>query len=438
MTASLEQEVRAIAEAAKAAAAPLVQTSADVRNNALAAMAAALRANRVDVLAANAQDMDAARAAGTQESLLDRLMLDEARIETMAGALEELVALPDPLGRVQEQRTLESGIQLTRVSVPLGVVAVVYEARPNVTADAAGICLKSGNACVLRGGSLAAKSCAAIAHVLHDAAVSAGMPAGCIGIVESTDRAAADVLMSLHGIVDVLVPRGGAGLIRHCVECAKVPVIETGTGNCHVYVHETADFARARNIVVNAKCRRYGVCNACEALLVDEAVALDFLPELFGLLADKGVHIHGDELACKAALAAGADRLPVGPALRIERATEADWGTEYLAPELAVRCVSGVDQAIAHINCYGTKHSEAIVADEGSAAGAQAIERFVNEVDAAAVYVNASTAFTDGGMFGLGAEIGISTQKLHVRGPFALEGLTSYKYVLRGTGQVRA
>ncbi|WP_302718075.1 glutamate-5-semialdehyde dehydrogenase [uncultured Senegalimassilia sp.] len=438
MTASLEQEVRAIAEAAKAAAAPLAQTSADVRNNALAAMAAALRANRVDVLAANAQDMDAARAAGTQESLLDRLMLDEARIEAMAGALEELVALPDPLGRVQEQRTLESGIQLTRVSVPLGVVAVVYEARPNVTADAAGICLKSGNACVLRGGSLAAKSCAAIAHVLHDAAVSAGMPAGCIGIIESTDRAAADVLMSLHGIVDVLVPRGGAGLIRHCVECAKVPVIETGTGNCHVYVHETADFARARNIVVNAKCRRYGVCNACETLLVDEAAALDFLPELLGLLADKGVHIHGDELACKAALAAGADRLPVGPALRIERATESDWGTEYLAPDLAVRCVSGVDQAIAHINRYGTKHSEAIVADEGSAAGAQAIERFVNEVDAAAVYVNASTAFTDGGMFGLGAEIGISTQKLHVRGPFALEGLTSYKYVLRGTGQVRA
>lgn len=438
MTASLEQEVRTIAEAAKAAAAPLAQISADVRNNALAAMAAALRANRVDVLAANAQDMDAARAAGTQESLLDRLMLDEARIEAMAGALEELVALPDPLGRVQEQRTLESGIQLTRVSVPLGVVAVVYEARPNVTADAAGICLKSGNACVLRGGSLAAKSCAAIAHVLHDAAVSAGMPAGCIGIIESTDRAAADVLMSLHGIVDVLVPRGGAGLIRHCVECAKVPVIETGTGNCHVYVHETADFARARSIVVNAKCRRYGVCNACETLLVDEAVALGFLPELFGLLADKGVHIHGDELACKAALAAGADRLPVGPALRIERATEVDWGTEYLAPELAVRCVSGVDQAIAHINRYGTKHSEAIVADEGSAAGAQAIERFVNEVDAAAVYVNASTAFTDGGMFGLGAEIGISTQKLHVRGPFALEGLTSYKYVLRGTGQVRA
>ena len=435
---SIEESVRDIALRAQAASHVVGRASEKVRNQALFAMSASLRGNMADVLAGNKVDMEAGKAAGMSSGLLDRLSLDEGRINAMADALESLAGLPDPLGRVLERREIEDGIELTRVSVPLGVVAMVYEARPNVTADAAGICLKSGNACVLRGGSLAAKSCAAIAHVLHDAAVSAGMPEGCIGIIESTDRAAADVLMSLHGIVDVLVPRGGAGLIRHCVECAKVPVIETGTGNCHVYVHETADFARARNIVVNAKCRRYGVCNACETLLVDEAVALDFLPELFGLLADKGVHIHGDELACKAALAAGADRLPVGPALRIERATEADWGTEYLAPELAVRCVSGVDLAIAHINRYGTKHSESIVADEGSAAGAQAIERFVNEVDAAAVYVNASTAFTDGGMFGLGAEIGISTQKLHVRGPFALEGLTSYKYVLRGTGQVRA
>ena len=305
-------------------------------------------------------------------------------------------------------------------------------------ADAAGICLKSGNACVLRGGSLAARSCAAIAHVLHDAAVSAGMPAGCIGIIESTDRAAADVLMGLRGVVDVLVPRGGAGLIAHCVDCAKGPVIETGTGNCHVYVHSTADFDMARNIVVNAKCRRYGVCNACETLLVDQSVAERFLPELFGMLADKGVRIHGDELACKAALAAGEKRLPTDAALQVERASEQDWETEYLSPDLAVRCVSGPEQAIAHINRYGTMHSEAIVADPKLAEGAAAIERFVNEVDAAAVYVNASTAFTDGGMFGLGAEIGISTQKLHVRGPFALEGLTSYKYVLRGSGQVRA
>lgn len=438
MASLLEQEVHGIAEAAKAASAQLAQKTADERDAALAAMAEALRANAGAIVAANELDMAAAREAGTKDSLLDRLMLDEGRVAAMADALDDLVSLPNPLGRVQESRTLESGIKLERVSVPLGVVAVVYEARPNVTADAAGICLKSGNACVLRGGSMAAKSCSAIAHVLHDAAVAAGVPQGCIGIIESTDRAAADVLMGLHGVVDVLVPRGGAGLIRHCVECAKVPVIETGTGNCHVYVHETADFAMARNIVLNAKCRRYGVCNACETLLVDEAVALEFLPQLFGLLADKGVHIHGDELACKAALAAGADRLPVGPALRVERATQADWETEYLAPELAVRCVSGVGEAIAHINRYGTMHSEAIVADGGTPQGAAAIERFVNEVDAAAVYVNASTAFTDGGMFGLGAEIGISTQKLHVRGPFALEGLTSYKYVLRGSGQVRA
>lgn len=438
MDVSLEKEVRGIAKAAKAASTALAQTSSVERNDALRAMAAALRENAEAIVAANAQDMEAACAAGTKESLLDRLMLDTGRVEAMARALEDLVALPDPLGRVQEQRTLESGIELTRVSVPLGVVAVVYEARPNVTADAAGICLKSGNACVLRGGSLAAKSCAAIAHVLHDAAVCAGMPQGCIGIVESTDRAAADVLMNLRGVVDVLVPRGGAGLIRHCVECAKVPVVETGTGNCHVYVHESADFDMARGIVLNAKCRRYGVCNACETLLVDEAIAEDFLPDLFGMLADKGVHIHGDETACRAALAAGADRLPVGPALRVERATETDWETEYLAPDLAVRCVSGVDEAIGHINRYGTMHSEAIVADVASEAGAQVAERFVNEVDAAAVYVNASTAFTDGSMFGLGAEIGISTQKLHVRGPFALEGLTSYKYVLRGSGQVRA
>ena len=337
----LEQEVLAVARAAKNASTALAQATTQERNAALTAMARALREQSGAIVAANAQDMDAARKAGTKESLLDRLMLDEGRVMAMADALEDLVALPDPLNRVFDSRTLDSGIQLSRVAVPLGVVAVVYEARPNVTADAAGICLKSGNACVLRGGSLAAKSCAAIAHVLHDAAVSAGMPAGCIGIIESTDRAAADVLMGLRGVVDVLVPRGGAGLIAHCVDCAKVPVIETGTGNCHVYVHSTADFDMARNIVVNAKCRRYGVCNACETLLVDQSVAEHFLPELFGMLADKGVRIHGDELACKAALAAGEKRLPTDAALQVERASEQDWETEYLSPDLAVPVVAG-------------------------------------------------------------------------------------------------
>ena len=435
--ASLHEEVLAIARAAKGAAAGLAQTSGEERNAALRAMAAALRTSSPAILEANAVDVAAAREKGVKESLIDRLALSEARVEDMARALEELAELPDPLGRVLEHRTLDSGIDLTRVSVPLGVVAVVYEARPNVTADAAGICLKSGNACVLRGGSLAAASCSAVARVLSAAAVEAGMPEGSIGIIESTDRAAADELMSLHGVVDVLVPRGGAGLIRHCIDASKVPVIETGTGNCHVYVHETADFSMARDIVVNAKCRRFGVCNACETLLVDASVADAFLPDVVNALADAGVAIHADEQACRAALAAGAERLPVGRALKVDRASEHDWETEYLGPEIAIKCVSGVDEAIAHINRYGTKHSEAIVVDETSAAGAQAAERFLSGVDAAAVYVNASTAFTDGGMFGLGAEIGISTQKLHVRGPFATDGLTSYKYLLRGAGQVR-
>ena len=426
---TVREEVRRIAEAARAASGALAQTSAEERNAALAAMAAALRAHAAEIVAANAEDVEAARAAGTKESLVDRLMLDEGRIEGMAAALEDLAVLPDPLGRVQDARTLESGIELERVSVPLGVVAVVYEARPNVTADAAGICLKSGNAAVLRGGSMAARSNEAVARVLADAAEGAGMPRGCIGLVASTDRAAADELMQLHGTVDVLIPRGGAGLIRHCVETSKVPVIETGTGNCHVYLHGSADLERARAIVVNAKCRRYGVCNAAETLLVDEAAAEKFLPAVLADLRERGVVLHADERARAVAAESG---IEAGPA------TEDDWATEYLAPELAVRCVAGVDEAVDHVNRYGTKHSEAIVADPADPAGAAAIEAFLARVDAAAVYANASTAFTDGGQFGLGAEIGISTQKLHARGPFALEALTSYKYVLRGDGQVRA
>ena len=426
---SMREEVRRIAEAARAASGALAQTSAGERNAALAAMAAALRAHAAEIVAANAEDVAAARAAGTKESLVDRRMRDEGRIEGMAAALEDLAVLPDPLGRVQDARTLEIGIGLERVSVPLGVVAVVYEARPNVTADAAGICLKSGNAAVLRGGSMAARSNEAVARVLAGAAEGAGMPQGCIGLVASTDRAAADELMGLHGTVDVLIPRGGAGLIRHCVETSKVPVIETGTGNCHVYLHGSADLERARAIVVNAKCRRYGVCNAAETLLVDEAAAGALLPAVLVDLREQGVVLHADERARAVAAAHGIEAVP---------ATEDDWATEYLAPELAVRCVSGVDEAVDHVNRYGTKHSEAIVADPADPAGAAAIEAFLARVDAAAVYANASTAFTDGGQFGLGAEIGISTQKLHARGPFALEALTSYKYVLRGDGQVRA
>ena len=425
----IKAEVLEVARAARAASGELGLKSLAERDGALRAMAAALRAHAGEIVAANARDMEAAREAGTKESLLDRLMLDEGRVEAMAAALEDLVALPDPLGEVQEERTLYNGIELTRVSVPLGVVAVVYEARPNVTADAAGICLKAGNACVLRGGSAAAASNAAISRVLHDAAVEAGMPRGCIGSIASTDRAATDELMQLHGTVDVLIPRGGAGLIRHCVECSKVPVIETGTGNCHVYVHRSADFAKATAIVENAKCRRYGVCNAAETLLVDRSIADGFLPGVMELLASHGVALHCDETSF-----AIAEKLAAaGVELAFDRADESDWATEYLAPEIAVKCVADVDEAIAHINRYGTHHSEAIVAENG-----EACERFLARVDAAAVYANASTAFTDGGQFGMGAEIGISTQKLHARGPFALRALTSYKYVLRGDGQVRA
>ncbi|MBS6941554.1 MAG: glutamate-5-semialdehyde dehydrogenase [Slackia piriformis] len=433
MNAEIETSVRDAACAARDASRVLARATAATRNAALRAMARGLRAHVGDILAANGNDMDKGRDEGMSEGLLDRLMLDEARIESMACALESLAELPDPLNRTLERREIDGGMDLRRVTTPLGVVAMVYEARPNVTVDAAGICLKSGNACVLRGGSQAFHSNMALAKVLREAVQGAGLPADCVRAIETVDRAATDALMELHGIVDVLIPRGGAGLIRRCVECSKVPVIETGTGNCHVYVHETADFAMARAIVMNAKTQRTGVCNACESLLVDRSIAQAFLPEMLSSLAQAGVLIHGDAEA-RAAFAAASGE---GGAQRFADATEQDWGREYLAPEISVKAVDGIEEAIRHINRYGTGHSECIVADESACAGASAIEDFLAGVDAAAVYANASTRFTDGGCFGLGAEIGISTQKLHVRGPFALDALTSYKYVIRGTGQVR-
>lgn len=426
----LEGMMRAIASEAQRAAHALAASDAAMRDGALIQMAAALKAHEADIIAANAVDVEKATERGTKASLVDRLLLDEGRIQEMASALEDLTRLPDPRGCVQEERELYNGLQLARVSVPLGVVCVIYEARPNVTADAAGICLKSGNACILRGGSLAAHSNEVIANILADAASQAGLPRTCIQAVTTTDRAATDVLLKLHGLIDVIVPRGGAGLIAHCVETAKVPVIETGTGNCHVYVHESADPAMAASIVENAKCRRYGVCNAAETLLVDESAADEALPPIFAALASHGVALHADPPAFAQARAWQATS---GVPLKLFAATEEDWEREYLAPEMAIRCVSGEDEAIEHINRYGTGHSEAIVA-----ADEDVIARFFAAVDAAAVYANASTAFTDGGQFGLGAEIGISTQKLHVRGPFALEALTSYKYLIKGSGQVRA
>ena len=423
------REALAKCQAAKEASRTLGQTSSALRNGALLAMADALQSNAALILKANKADMDAAAAAQTAAPLLDRLMLDEARIAAIADALRKLAKLDDPLGEVLEGRTLYNGIQLTRRRVPLGVVAMIYEARPNVTADTAGLCIKTGNACVLRGGSMALNSCVAMARVLDAAAQAAGLPAGCINVIESADRAATAALMEAVGLVDVLIPRGGAGLIQACVRQAKVPVIETGVGNCHVYVHESASFEMARSIVMNAKTQRPGVCNACESLLVDASIAKEFLPQMMAQLACAGVVMHADDMARQCVAGLGSS-LPEGT---VVEATPEDWGREYLDLEISIKCIEGgVDEAIAHINRYGTGHSECIVAKDRSA-----MLRFTNEVDAAAVYCNASTRFTDGGEFGLGAEIGISTQKLHARGPMGLRELTSTKFVLIGDGQVR-
>ncbi|HZL04986.1 MAG TPA: glutamate-5-semialdehyde dehydrogenase [Coriobacteriia bacterium] len=415
-------EVVTLAKAARDAARLLASTTSAERAAALRSMADALVTRAGEILAANESDVDAARAGGTPEPLIDRLLLTEARLHGMADALRQIALLPDPIGKVVSGSTLPNGIALTQVRVPLGVVAIIYEARPNVTADAAGLCLKTGNAVILRGGSLAAASNALLTEVLAAAAASAGMPAAAIQSVTSTDRAAAEELMSLHGLIDVLIPRGGAGLIRSVVENAKVPVIETGVGNCHVYVHESAEAEMAERIIVNAKCQRPGVCNAAETLLVDEAAAERVLPRILAVLGAQGVVVHGDERV--AALGEPGTVVP---------ATEEDWAREYLDLELAVRVVSGLDEAIEHITRFGTKHSEAIVTEDYAAA-----MRFTAEVDAAAVYVNASTRFTDGGEFGLGAEIGISTQKLHARGPMGLAALTTTKYIALGEGQIRS
>ena len=423
-----ESSVLAVAQAAKAASVELASSSDDLRKHALAMMAESLRAGCSAVLAANAIDMSAARASGMSEGLLDRLMLDEQRVHAMADALESLAELPDPVGKVLESRVLGNGLKLRKVSVPLGVVAMVYEARPNVTADAAGICIRSGNAVVLRGGSSAINSNICIARLLSAAVGRAGLPAESIGIVSTPDRSATDALMRMRGLVDVLIPRGGAGLIRACVEHSLVPVIETGVGNCHVYVDASADFDMARSIILNAKTQRPGVCNACESILVDASVAEAFLPSCILQLVEAGVLVHGDSATAEIVQTL----CPPFARERFVEAVDEDWGREYLALEVSIKVVSGVDGAIAHIARYGTHHSECIVASDRDA-----VDKFMASVDAAAVYANASTRFTDGGCFGLGAEIGISTQKLHVRGPFAAEALTTYKYLISGTGQVR-
>jgi len=414
--------VAEIAQRAKVASRALATAPRGVKDAALLAMADALVANSAQIVAANAEDLAREEAAGMSAGLLDRLALSPERITAIADALREVAALPDPVGDVVRGSILPNGLHLRQVRVPMGVVGMIYEARPNVTVDAAGLALKSGNAVILRGGTAAEKSNAAIIAVLREALTDQGLPADLVQTVDQYGRAGGVELMKARGLVDVLVPRGGAGLIQTVVENSIVPVIETGVGNVHVYVDASANLNDALNIVINSKTQRVGVCNAAETLLVHRAVAQDFLPRVLRALASAGVKIHGDE-AVRLFAPEDIDVLPV---------TEKDWETEYLALEIAVGVVDSLDEAIEHIRKYSSGHTEAIVTNDLSAA-----EKFVAEVDAAAVMVNASTRFTDGGQFGLGAEIGISTQKLHARGPMGLSELTTTKWIVNGSGQVR-
>lgn len=412
-------ELEKTGAAAKSAARVLMCTDTETKNRALSVMADALVAAREEILAANREDLAAGERSGMTRSFLDRLSLTAERIDGMAEGMRQVAALPDPVGRVLSDTVRPNGLHLTKVAVPIGVIAVIYEARPNVTADSAALCLKSGNAVILRGGREAIHSNTAIVRAMRGALRGVGLPEDTVTLIEDTDRAVTQALMRLNGYVDLLIPRGGAGLIRAVVENATVPVIETGAGTCHIYVDRDADVSMAAEIVFNAKTSRPSVCNAAECLLVDRAIAAEALPVIAARLAEKQVELRADAEAC--ALLPNA--LP---------ATDSDWGREYNDYIMAVHIVSGVDEAIDFIARYGTGHSECIVTDNPDTA-----ERFLARVDAAAVYHNASTRFTDGGEFGLGAEIGISTQKLHARGPLGLEELTSMKYIVHGTGQVR-
>ncbi|WP_405379308.1 glutamate-5-semialdehyde dehydrogenase [Phascolarctobacterium sp.] len=411
--------VRTKAAAAKKAAAKLAVTNTAVKNKALLAMADALVARQNEILAANAMDMGMAAAKGMKSSMLDRLQLTEARIAGMADGLRQVAALPDPVGNVLDGKTLPNGLSITKIRVPLGVIGIIYEARPNVTADAAGLCLKSGNAVILKGGSEAMESNKIVAAILAEAAEVAGIPAGFLQFVDTSDRQAVTDLIHMNGLVDVVIPRGGAGLIKMVVMNATVPVIETGAGVCHTYVDADADVEMAVNIAYNAKVQRPSVCNAMETLLVHKDIADRFLPAMLAKYAEAGVEIRGD----KAVQGFGEDVVP---------ATEEDWATEYGDLRLSVKVVASMEEAMEHIARFGTGHSECIVTNDYNKARV-----FQQTVDCAAVYVNASTRFTDGNEFGFGAEIGISTQKLHARGPMALPELTSTKYLVCGNGQVR-
>lgn len=411
--------VQAKAQAAKQAAAKLAVTSTAVKNAALFAMAAALEAQQSEILAANERDMTAAAAKGMKSSMLDRLKLTAERISGMADGLRQVAGLADTVGNVIDGKTLPNGLHITKIRVPLGVIGIIYEARPNVTADAAGLCLKSGNAVILKGGSEAMESNETVAAILAQAAEGAGIPAGSIQFIDTSDRQAVQDLIHMNGLVDVVIPRGGAGLIQAVVRNASVPVIETGAGVCHTYVDKDADVEMAMKIAFNAKVQRPSVCNAMETLLVHKDIADKFLPMMLMMYNSSAVEIRGDEAVQEYSG-------------QVHPATEEDWSTEYGDLRLSVKIVDSIEEAMAHIAKYGTGHSECIVTDNY-----QAAQLFQYTVDAAAVYVNASTRFTDGNEFGFGAEIGISTQKLHARGPMALPELTSTKYLINGNGQVR-
>ncbi|WP_189169814.1 glutamate-5-semialdehyde dehydrogenase [Pilimelia anulata] len=416
-------DVAALAARARIAAAALATTPRAAKDAALHAMADALRDRAAEVLAANAADLDRARDAAVPPAVRDRLALDPVRVDGIVAALREVTALPDPVGEVVRGATLANGLELRQLRVPFGVVGIIYEGRPNVTVDAAGLCLKSGNAALLRGSSSARSTNAALVAVLRDALAGAGLPADAVQGVPAESRASVHHLMRARGLVDVLIPRGGADLINAVVEGSTVPVIETGVGNCHVYVDADADPALALAILLNAKTQRPSVCNAAESLLVHADVAGEFLAAALPALAAAGVRVHGDDAVRAAGRAAGVE---------VAAATEADHAAEYLDLRLSAAVVDSLDAAVAHIARYGTGHSEAIVTRSQAAA-----RRFAATVDAAAVLVNASTRFTDGGEFGFGAEIGISTQKLHARGPMGLPELTTTKYVVTGDGHLR-
>ena len=404
---------------ARAASRQMAKADTNAKNRALLAIAAAIRRDEAKLLAANGEDLAAARAAGLEPAMVDRLTLSPKTVATMAEGLEQIASLPDPIGEMTDLRFRPSGIQVGHMRVPLGVIGIIYEARPNVTVDAAGLCIKSGNASILRGGSEAIRCNQALATLVKEGLQAAGLPADAVQVVETTDRAAVGELITMREFVDVIVPRGGKGLIARLLAESRVPMIQHLDGNCHVYLDDSADAAKALAVVENSKTQRYGTCNTAESLLVARSVAATLLPPIAAMLTAKGVEIRG--CAETRALVPNA-----------KEATEADWGEEYLAPIIAVKVVAGLDEAIEHINKYSSSHTEAIVTENHTHA-----MRFLREVDSASVMVNASTRFADGFEYGLGAEIGISTDKIHARGPVGLEGLTSQKWVVLGNGQVR-